>query len=99
MQEIQQVFVTSFITPLLYVLMFCTFITGLKTGWVLRKWSLVAAIACYIFGQSMPLDDIRSIILSGCAFTATLGLLIGYIPCWFKTWGLCFRELRLLFQV
>ena len=95
MQEIQQLVITF----LAYVAMFCAFIAGLRAGWFLGKWSLLAAIACCIFANSTTPNDIPNVMLRGCGFTATLGLLFSYIPHWFKSWGLCWRELRLLFQL
>ncbi|GAX38800.1 hypothetical protein [Nodularia sp. NIES-3585] len=98
MQEIQQA-VTLFFMTFIYVLMFLAFIPALKLGWILKEWSLGLAIICYLFANSTPPHDIPSIILNACALSAMFGLLIMYIPYWFRSWGSVRRELRLLLQV
>lgn len=99
MQEVQQIVITSFFTPLIYVLMFLAFIPALKIGWMLREWSLCFTIACYLFANSTPPHDIPSVILNAYALSAMFGLLIMYIPYWFRSWGSVRRELKLLLQV
>ncbi|MEA5578687.1 hypothetical protein [Anabaena sp. UHCC 0451] len=99
MPLIQQILITSLFTPLIYVLMFCAFIPGLKLGLILREWSLGLAVICYLVANSTPPHDIPSIILNACALSAMFGLLVMYIPYWFKDWGRFGRELKLLLQI
>lgn len=73
--------------PAFYVGLFGFFIAGVRTGFVLSDFSLFAAITLFLLGKLTPvlMPGLSGVLLSGCIFALTIGILIGYSPRWFIT--------------
>lgn len=99
MPQVEQIIITTLFTPpMIYALVFCVSIPAFSIGCIFREWSLGLAIACCLFASLTPSHDIPSILLDACAFGATFGLLVSYIPYWFKSWLFPWIELERLLQ-
>lgn len=80
---IQQVFVS--LMPAFYIWLFGFFLIGIKAGLALRDYSVWAAISIWILGNNLPdtlESNLISLVLSGCCFAFTMGILFGYLPRW-----------------
>lgn len=76
--------------PLFYMLLVVVTVAAVKMGFELSELSPWVALAMFLVGKSLPVvfpqqPELLGLMLSGCAFSLTIGILIGYVPRWLMT--------------